>query len=245
MEVVPFLRALWSRRLLIAAGAVVAIALALAVGRPAPGSSAVARTRVAVDTPTSQLLESAPAGADTLPWRASLLAHLMATEPAKRQLAQSLGVRRDQVAVIDTALSAPQIPASLPQSAADAAAVTIAPYVLTVSLGDTRIPVISIAAAAPDRGGATRLANAGVAVLESQASPGGVHESPIETGGGTGHKLQAFVVEDVAPVSVKPVVAAALPTKALATLVFAFVLWCAAGTLLTAGLRRARGLRTG
>jgi hypothetical protein len=242
MEVVPFLRALWSRRLLIAAGALVAIVMAIAVGRPAPSSSAVARTRVALDTPASQLLQAAPAGADTLPWRASLLAHLMATESVNRQLAQSLRVRQDQVAVVDSALVAPQVQASLPRSAADAAAVTVAPYVLTVSLDDPRIPVVTVAAAAPDRGGAKRLAAAAVAVLKSEASPGGVFKSPIETGGGTGHKLQAFVVEDAAPVTVKRVVAPAVPTKALATLVFVFFLWCAAGVFLAprvlAGPRR-------
>src|SRR6266542_1863882 len=128
MEVLPVLRVLLRRRRLIGAGALVAIAVALAIGRPAPTSSAVARTRVALDTPASQLVKSAPAGADTLPWRASLLAHLMATEPAKGQIAQSLHVRRDQVAVVDVALSVPQIEASLPQSAAEAAAITYAPY---------------------------------------------------------------------------------------------------------------------
>jgi hypothetical protein len=109
-------------------------------------------------------------------------------------------------------------------------------------------PVITIEAGAPDRAGATRLAAAAVAVLESRASSGGDFKSAIKTGGGTGRKLQAFVVEDVAPVTVKRVVATALPTKAFAALVFVFLLWCAAGALLLrfvpAGVRRL-GTRTG
>ena len=46
-------------------------------------------------------MNSAPGGADTLPWRASLLVHLMTTDATQRKLAQRLHVRPDEVVVID------------------------------------------------------------------------------------------------------------------------------------------------
>jgi hypothetical protein len=231
MEVLPLVRRLWRRRLLLAAGAVVALALALALalGTSSPKSSAMAWTAVALDTPTSALVVSAPNGADTLPWRASLLAHLMTTDAAQRQLAARLGVRPDLVTVIDASLAVPLIAASLPQEASKAAA-TSAPYVLTLKQPDTSLPVVSIQAAAPDRTGATRLAKGAVSVLESQASPGGSYTSPIPTGGilkAGAAKLQPFVVEDVADVRAKRVAKSYGPIKAAGPPAFLLLLWCA------------------
>jgi hypothetical protein len=226
MEVLPALRLLWRRRRLLVAGALVAVAIGIAFGRPQTTSSALARTRVALDTTTSQLVASAPNGADTLPWRASLLMHLMATDATQGQLAQRLGVARDQVAVVDVHFSVPEIPASMPQVAADAANITVAPYVLTVYRLNAALPVISIDAAAPDRAGAKRLAAAAVAVLKSQASPGGRYRSRIETDAGSPKTLQPFVVDQVASVRVELVAGSTLSTKALGA-AFLFFVWTA------------------
>jgi hypothetical protein len=239
VEVLPVLRVLWHRRRLLAAGAVITAALVVVFGRPQPSSSAVASTRITLDTPSSQLVAAAPGGADTLPWRALLLSHLMATESSRRQLAQRLGVGNDKVTVFDTALSRPDVPATMPQRAADAAAVTGAPYVLTVSLPSDALPLISIHATAPDRPGAIRLAEAAVAVLEAQSSRGGTYKSPILTDAAYSPRLQSFVVSQVEPVHVKRIAASTPPIKRLAAIFFLFVAWCAS-VLFLRRLGRAR-----
>lgn len=240
MEILPVLRLIWRRRLLLASGIFGAVAILVALGgtKPASSLSAVAWTRVALDTPKSQLVDVAPSGADTLVWRASLLTHLMATETSTQELARRLGVGTHQVMVIDSALAVPLVPTSMAQGAA-VAALTVAPYVLTVFVKNDSLPVISIEAAAPDRAGAKRLADVAVAVLESQASRGGGFTSQIVTGG-KGFRLQAFLVGQVAPVRVKLVPATALPVKAIGASFLVFLVWCAGGLLLPGLCRRVR-----
>ena len=140
---------------------------------------------------------------------------------------------------MDTALAVPDVPASMPQKAAQAAVPSAAPYVLTVFLRDDSLPVISIEASAPDRAGATGLADAAVAVLGSEASPGGHFTSLIVTGG-QGFRLQAFVVDQVSPVRVKLVSSIALPVKAIGASFFVFLVWCAGALLLPRLSRRVR-----
>jgi hypothetical protein len=239
MEVLPLARKLWRRWRALAAGAVVAIAVAVALGSTPTATTAVAWTRVALDTPKSQLVDSAPPGADTLPWRASLIKHLMTTDAAQRQVAERLRVRPDEVAIIDPILAVPQIPASMPKRAADAAAVTPAPYVLTLDMKNTSLPVISVEAAAPDRDGAKRLAEAAVAVLETWSSTSGSsYSSRILTGGGAALKHQSFVIQRVASVRTKAVATAELPVKQIGVAGFLFAAWCVAVFLLPAILRR-------
>src|SRR3954464_12220890 len=76
MELVPVVRLLWRRRLPLAAGLLVAAVLAFVGGRTSAPSSGVASTRVSLDTPKSMLVDTTPAGATTLAWRAALLPHL-------------------------------------------------------------------------------------------------------------------------------------------------------------------------
>lgn len=240
MELLPFLRVVWRRRVLLGVGVVVAVALAVVIGGPAANSSAIAWTRVALDTPTSQLVTSAPAGADTLPWRASLLVRLMNTDEVQRQLARRLGVPLDEVMVIDPGLAAPEIPASLPTAASDAAAMTVTPYTLTVYMPSLYLPLIAIEAAAPDRAGAERLAAAAAGILESQSSLSGArYESMITTGGAT-PALERFVVERVAPVRAKPVSASVVPIKQVGAPAVLFALWAAGVLLLPLVLGRRR-----
>ena len=77
MELLAIAHLLWERRILVALGAVVAVAAALLVGRamsgPGPGYGSGA-VRVVLDTTDSQLVKAAPVGAATLPMRARLLA---------------------------------------------------------------------------------------------------------------------------------------------------------------------------
>jgi hypothetical protein len=244
MEILPSLRAIWRRRLPLAAGILVALAVLVALGgtKPVTTPNAVAWTGVALDTPESQLVAVAPPGADTLAWRASLLTHLMATETSVQGLARRLGVGMDQVVVVDPALATPLVSTSMAQAAAAAASRAVAPYALTVFVEKDSLPVISIEAAAPDSRGAERLANAAVAVLESQASPGGAFTSQIPTGGNV-FRQQAMVIGQVAPVRVKLLLVTAVPIKAIGGSFFAFLAWCA-GVLLLPRLSqsmRARG----
>lgn len=238
MELLQLARLLWRRRLALAIGIVVAVVGAVRLGGSPPTTSALAWTRVALDTPQSELVKSAPSGYDTLPWRASLLSHLMSTDATQRELAQRLRVSRDQVAVVDADFSLPEVPDMTAQKASDASLPTGAAYVVTVNMVNVALPVISVEAVAPDRAGATRLARAAVAVLDSRASPAGAYTSAIRTDGGALNRLQPFVVQQVAPVRVKRVVASTVPMKAIAAGVFILAAWLVGVLLLPRLVRR-------
>lgn len=232
MELIPLLRRLWRRKVALGIGLVLAIGAAAAIGGSPPAASEVAWTRVALDTPKSELVQSAPSGADTLAWRASLLIHLMGTDAEGHELAQRLQVPPYEVAVIDNAFTLPEVPASMPLRAATAASTTAAPYVLTLGMDDPLLPVIAIKAAAPRRDAAVRLAAAAVARLQAQSSPVAArYSSKILTGGGAALKLQQFNVEQVAPIRTKRETARSLPTKQIGVTVFVFAAWLV-GTLL-------------
>ena len=170
MELVAFLRVLWRRRILVGVGAILAVAVGFAVGGSPVPPSGLAKADVIVDTPQSALAAAAPRGFDTFYWRATLLAMLLGTDPARQQIARVTGVPEDQIAVTDLELTAPTVPAALPVAAVQAATTTAEPYVLTVSTNDV-LPVVSIQAAAPDRAGAARLAAAAVSALQTGAPP--------------------------------------------------------------------------
>jgi hypothetical protein len=239
VELLLVFRWLWRRRIPLAVGVVAAVAVLVGLGgtKPIKSTSAIAWTRVGLDTPRSQLVDSAPAGADTLTWRSSLLMHLLASDATQKELARRLRVRPDEVTVVDVSLRAPLVPASMPATAAEAANVVVTPYVLTVSIRDYSLPVVSVEAAAPDRAGAKRLADAAVAVLASRASTGGSSPSPTSKGTDV-PKLQAFTVEPVAPVRVTEVPATALPLKAIAESFLFLFAWSAAVLVLPLVRRR-------
>jgi hypothetical protein len=232
MELLPVIRLIWRRRLVLAVGLLAAVALAFAIGGPPATSATVAWTRVALDTPASQLVKSAPAGADTLPWRASLLVHLMTTDDVQRQLAERLGVPPDQVVVMDPGLASPEIAASLPTSASEAAAMTVAPYVVTVHMPSRILPLVAVEAVGPDREAAKRVVAAAVAILEAESSSSAEpYESLIVTGGPP-RKLEPFLVQQVADIRTKPALASELPIKQIGGPVAFFSVWFAAVLLL-------------
>jgi hypothetical protein len=224
MELLPLIRRLWARRIALAVALALAIAGTIAIGPPPRATSAIAWTRVALDTPSSQLVDTAPKGADSLSWRASLLMHAMATDDTQRRLARAIGVRPDEVAVVDPVLEEPEVPASLPQRAADAAAVTAAPNVLTVEMRNSSLPMLSLEVTAPDRVAAKRLADAAVAVLRSRAGREGRYRSLIPAGGT--RKYQPFAVEQVADVRARSISVGRPPIKTVAPMLL-FVLFAA------------------
>ena len=140
MELLPLLRWVWRRRLVLVGALVASVAAFVALGgsRSSATASAVAWTQVTLDTPRSQLVAAAPAGAETLSWRASLLTHLMATDASTRELAQRLGVTQNELAVVDLSFAAPIVQTSMAVASAQAASLVPAPYSLGVFLPDPR-----------------------------------------------------------------------------------------------------------
>jgi hypothetical protein len=241
MELLPLLRWGWRRRLVLV-GALVASVAAFVVlsGSRSSGatSSAVAWTQATLDTPLSQLAAAAPTGADTLPWRASLVVHLMATNASTREIASRLGVNPNDLEVVDPSLSAPTVQTSVAAASAQAATQAVTPYTVVVFLADPGLPVISIEAGAPDSSAAERLAAATVAVLKSQASAGGSFVSPIRTDADPlANTLQPFGIDQVAPVQVKVFPASTLSLKAIAGALFVFALCCVLGSQLARRIR--------
>jgi hypothetical protein len=215
MEIVRVLMPFWRRRLALAPGLALAVVLAALSAGAGAASTGVAFTRVALDTPRSQLVASAPAGAGTLAWRAALLAHLAASEPVKRDIARRARIRGDRLEVVDPALALPAVPASLPKDAAEVAAIERAPYVLSAYLTNGRLPIISVAAAAPDRRAAARLAAAAADSLEAEGSS-------VRRAG-----RQPFVVQSAAPVHARTLVTRSGPVRPVAIALVAFAAWCA------------------
>jgi hypothetical protein len=221
VEVVATLRMLWRRRLLVGVGVLVAAAAFLAIEAAKTSEVSVARTGVVLDTPDSQLTHLAPRGADSLAWRAGLLADLMTSPEAKNRIAREAGVDPRQLRVTDPSLAIPPVPASLPRNASQAAGVTPERYVLAVRF-DRVVPVITIEAAAPERRTATRLATAAAAELKEGAP------APEAAG------RWPFVVEDVGGVRLKHVGGGSRTAVALGIGAFVFVVWCAAIALASA-----------
>jgi hypothetical protein len=212
MEVLAVLRELRRARIAVAIGAVLALAIIVHSARGGDSRSGLAWTRVVLDTPKSELVNPAPAGADTLEWRAGVLAEMLLTDPLRAQIARDAGITPDTLATIDPDIGEPTVAASMPQRGADAANVVSEPNVLTVRT--QALPIISIEAAAPTRAAAMRVADAAVRALETQATP-----DPTPT-------LQGLLIERAAPTRGKEVVSHHGPLMGIAMAIFFFAFWC-------------------
>jgi hypothetical protein len=240
MELLLLARRMWRRRLTVGIGIFLAVAAAVGLGSKPSGSSVVATTQVTLDTHTSELAGVSPDGSPTLPWRASFLVHLMATDATQHRLAALMHVPDDSVAVIDAALNVPAVP-STQSLAATKASAPAAPYVLTVALGNESLPIIELVAAAPQSRSAVSLAQAAVDVLKSESEPGGRYHSLIVTAGGglKNPKLQPFVVQQTAQIHTDTVVASSIPKKQIGVSLFVLFFWLFA----TSRVRRFRERR--
>jgi hypothetical protein len=235
MELLPLLRWGWRRRFVLVGALVASVAAFVALGgnRSSGATAAVAWTQVALDTPRSQLASAEPAGADTLSWRAPLLMDLLASDASTRELTQRLGVAQSELAVVDPSAAVPIVQTSMAVASAKSASTVATPYALEVFVPDPAVPVISIEAAAPQPSSAERLATAAVAVLKSQASPGGRFSSLIPTDADPRQQtLEPFAIDQVAPVRVMLFPASTLSLKAIAGALFVFVLCCVLGSRL-------------
>jgi hypothetical protein len=120
----------------------------------------IATSRILVDTPSSQVVEVAPKGFDTLGTRAGLIASLMVDGPIKASIARRAGVRSQQIN-------------GLSDSAAEDTAAETAPNrrsnVLTTSVvtnsSGGELPLVAIEAHAANAAAAARLAEAAVTGL--------------------------------------------------------------------------------
>jgi hypothetical protein len=182
VEPVTILRELWQRRLVVGGIALLAVAvgflLLYRVSLPPENRSStvgVAKARILVDTPRSQVIEVIPRGAETLGTRASVLANLMVEGDVKDSIARSAGLRpRQLVAGVQPADDA-ELRAA--QSRADSFVLTTA-VLINRDLELVELPIIEVEAQAPDAGRAARLANAAVKGLgehlDSKAAVEGV-----------------------------------------------------------------------
>jgi hypothetical protein len=227
VELLAILRVLWRRRVLVALGAVAAIAVGLMVAGGVVTRAGVAFTRVVLDTPDSQLIHPSPKGADTLEWRAALLANLLSSRPMKQEIARDLGIPADRLLVIEPLLSTPTVPTPLAAAALDAAKTT-GDYVVTVRY-EPGLPIISIETRAPDPDRATRLVEATVRALTSASKP-----APIS------RQMQELVVASLGRPQSREVVSGGGPGLAVAISVALFAFWCV-GLVLSAGMARAWG----
>ena len=193
MEVVALLRVLWRRRRAVLAGLVVALCIGVVASRGASTTVGVASKRVVLDTVDSQLVEAEPVGADTLAWRAALLADLMGSDAGRPRIAHTLGVSEHDVAVVAPYLNEPAKNTPLSRRATEAAAVTEEPYVVAIQAAEP-LPIIRIDSTAPSRADAVRLARAAADAVKAAAA---AHADTPD--------LLGFVVEDVGPVRAKTI----------------------------------------
>jgi hypothetical protein len=214
MELVPLLRVLWRRRVLVGIGALLAVVIAVMVGPATPVRGGVATTRVVLDTVHSQVVYRDPRGADTLTWRTALLTDLMATDETRARIARDVGISAKQLVIVIPALTAPSDPTTLPMAASEAAAIRPERYVVAFRY-DTVLPIISIETHAPSRAAAARLAQASTRALQADASPN------------TTDVTQGFVVDSVAPIQARATVSGSGPVKALALAMFFLAFWTA------------------
>jgi hypothetical protein len=217
MELVGILRLLSRRPILLAIGAVAAIAIGiLAAGRGETKTTGSASARLIVDTAKSQLTYQAPGAVDTLPWRTSLLAYLAGSRSLTDRIATEVGIRRSELAVLYPDLEVPEKPDSLPSRASEVAAVISEKYVLTVDY-DELLPVISLGAEAPDRGAASRLVEAAIGALKDAGTPASV--TP---------QIQGLAVDSIGPVRSKAVVHKLPPLLGVGIAIVLFGIWSAA-----------------
>lgn len=219
------------RWIAVAIGAVIAVAAGAAAGRGAASEQWLATTRLVLDTPVSQVVESAPKGADSLAWRTEILGALTTTEAVKAEIARDSGVPAGELTVVDPILSLPLLPATLPRRAAIVAAKSGTPYTLSAQT-DGELPFVTLTAQTPDKASAAALVEAASGALETAAVP------PAGSA-----QAQQVVVEPASEMDVGQLHAAGSALRrAMPVTIALFTLWCAVALLAgpPGGARRER-----
>jgi hypothetical protein len=232
MGLVGLLRVLWRRRIVIAIGALLAIAAAVVGIQRGAGAAPTASslTKVLIDTPNSLVADAQARGAGTIYIRARLLANLIVDDEAKAAVAQRAGLRPSELAIVGPGAAAP--PAVITPIAEQAIMVArpTQPYLVSVEVAPD-LPIISIDANAPDRDQAVKLGGAAVDTLSSvaQGAPGVGGSVAIEQLG------RPLITIKAAPSG---------KTKAVGGALALFVFWCLACVLFDSVVQR-RDLRRG
>lgn len=230
MGLAGLLRALWRRRIAVGLGALLTIAVAVAGVHRAAGGAVVASSsvRVLVDTSRSLVVDAKARGSATIDSRARLLGGLMAEDSAKLEIARRAGLRPAELAIAGPGAGAPPGIVTPLAEQAIAAALPVAPYLVSVEV-DPSLPILSITATAPSRGQATRLGRVASGALTSVArrAPGGSHGMTIEPLGRPLVTVRAM---------------GGGRAKALGGALAFFVLWCLGCVLLDGALRRRSGM---
>jgi hypothetical protein len=160
MDTVTVLRDLWRHRILVAGVGIVALLAGFATLYKVPSFEprgyqvGVATARILVDTPTSQVVEIAPKGSESLGVRANLLASLMVDGVVKAAIAERAGLRPDDLFAVSASVSEPV--AAPPRNPR---ANVLTTKVATDNDG-AQLPIIEIEAQGPDVESAAKLADA-------------------------------------------------------------------------------------
>lgn len=241
MELVVLARRLWYRRVLVAVGIVLAgLTAAVAPSSPSPAFYS-ASSRVLLNTEVSQLVRTAPVATDSLPWRTQLLAGLLGTTQVQRRLARRLKVHENELAIVDSALSSPEIPSTMALKASKAAAPDAAAYMLTVGVPDTDLPLIDLQGAAPTHAGASALVKAAIGLMSGRRQRTGTYRSFLGAVGGTSFRYQPLKLQQVAAVHVRRVSQFQPPVKQLGAGLIVLLAWCLGSSRLARRLERRRG----
>lgn len=233
VDPVTILRELWGRRLVVGSIALLAVGvgflLVYQVSLPPESRSftvGVAKARILVDTPRSQVIEVIPKGAETLGTRASVLANLMADGDVKDSIARSAGLRPKQL--VAGVLPGDEAELRAAQSEADSFVLATA-VLINHDLELVELPIIEVEAQAPDVGRAARLANAAITGLsehlDSKAAVEGVTDE---------RRLQ---VRALGGAQAAEVLRGPRRLIALAAAIFVFVSGCAAVLAVSALIR--------
>ena len=169
METVTILRDLWHKRLLVlvafALAVLIGIALAYRISFPPKLESrsyhvGVATARILIDTPSSQVVEVAPKGSDTLGTRAGLIASLMVDGTIKASIAYRAGLQPSQFDAISNSAAENTAADTKPKARSYGLTTTV----VTNATGD-ELPIIEVGTQGPTATGAARLAEAAVTGL--------------------------------------------------------------------------------
>ena len=160
MNTVTILRDLWRLRLLVIAVALLALlagtALVYKISFPPSLESrkyeiGLATARILVDTPSSQVVEVAPKGSESLGVRANLLASLMVDGVVEEAIAKRAGLAADKLVGVTETATEPA-PAAKPPSRR---AFVLTTRVVANTSGE-QLPIIELEAQAPDTGSGRR-----------------------------------------------------------------------------------------
>jgi hypothetical protein len=183
VEIVAIIRTLAAHRSVVAAGAVLAVLSGLlaagliSILPPGLGSgrpdSAVALSRVQIDTSRPLVAETRVKGSETIAARSRLFAFLMSDQEVVDGIAKRAGLDPAEVGIANVES---ETPLEVTPLATEAAATTASRegQVVTVA-ADPQVPVVSLTATTPDAASATRLVDAAsdeLVALVERLTPG-------------------------------------------------------------------------